>query len=1348
MPDPAAAMANPASTSFDLLGPLVVTVAGTAVRLGGPRQVAVLARLLLTPGQVVSMEQLAESVWDGDLPARPEVAIRSYISNLRRSIEPARHPGDRQSCIESIAPGYRLAVDPGAIDAHRFEQLVAQGRSALGRGDAAPAASHLASALRLWRGEPCEGLVDTDALMAYRSRLAELRLVATEQWFEARLALGEHEALTPDLEAVLAEHPRRERLTELAMLALYRAGRQSEALAACRRLRALLVEQLGIDPGPRVQALEHKILTHDPSLLLPGSATAASPSAPVPIAAHPAGAGPVGGGPGTAEVSVGGGTADDPAAGTTAAADGAAPDGSGHVQGDAPDEGRSSAPDETADAREPGERAPGDEGLLLGDGGADQGFELVLGRTRELAVLAGLEVALDQGRSATVVVTGEPGSGKSALLGKVADRGASAGAAVAWGRCREVARAQVLWPWSQILQHLAAIDSAATGQADPPAHRGGPDPALSELVRAGLVAGPVPGGDPDGRSPVPPRDPGEATALFPAIVRYLRQLAGRRPVLVVIDDAHWADEASLELLAFAGTALSADRVAFSVAWRHTEDGPSTVRRALRDLIRLPGLHRIELAGMPVEAVTELVAILRPDLPQPDVLAPALHEATAGNPFLIRQMLQSATEGAAPGPWPPGPGELLAAVLGPAPPTTVQEQIALRAERAHPSAPAVLTVAALSRTPLTAEVVAEAVELPLDEVEEALEQAVQAGLLVADSPQERTYRFVHPVAARALTAPLTGPRLARLHATLGHARWRAGGPSAELVHHFARARSAGTSLLAARFALMALQESSAFELLAEAEGLAATSLELAAGLGGAEALGMELALIEAQVARLRGESERQLRATAVARSLARRSGGPDAEVLALLAGTGPHPAGPAFAAVAWDGHVDPLAVDISAWPDQEAGNGATDQGWWPVLAARRARLERRIAPSDGGAGNRHDHGGIDRADPGSDPGIALWRERALAALDTGSDEELAALAAGPSSGVAGVAQATGHDRLLARRLATVAGRGAPESTSSPAALIDLDGGTGEGIGSPWHRPPRSVLELDQTLTALSAGLAGGLVAPSAADLIDRLALWSGRTGIAPAAIRWLRCLALWEKGSPAELEAEAGGSTRTGELLAWRAVAAAEGGSPVRAGALLDQALDLDPDPDLDLDLDPDLDPDLDLDPAARAGTGRWGRAERCLLLLAAARAGHGRAIEHFGRRLTPGPPVASALAGMAVIGPVDWFRGVGGLAAGDPKAAATLFERADEIARRHRAPAWRLRALAGLAEAAAMAGDEEGRLRHHAEASAVATATGTGSGWFERWSAGPGAALSPASATTAPTGVHGLQSTSNRFATR
>lgn len=1226
MPDPAAAMATPASTSFDLLGPLVVTVAGSAVRLGGPRQVAVLARLLLAPGQVVSMEQLAESVWDGDLPARPEVAIRSYISNLRRSIEPARPPGDRQSCIESIPPGYRLAVDPGAIDAHRFELLVAQGRSALGRDEAAVAATHLASALRLWRGEPCEGLVDTDALMGYRSRLAELRLVATEQWFEARLALGEHEALMPDLEAVLGEHPRRERLTELAMLALYRAGRQSEALAACHRLRSLLLEQLGIDPGPRVQALEHKILTHDPSLL----AGAGAPPSAAAEGAEPA---------------------TPPVAGAPAAGVEAGPDGV--------------------------------------DPGPGVGPDLVLGRTRELAVLAGLEVALDQGRSATVVLTGEPGSGKSALLGRAADRGASAGATVAWGRCREVAQAQVLWPWMQILQHLAADHGAADGAA----------------------------GEAAGLDGAPPRDPGEAAALFPAIVRYLRRLAAERPILVVMDDAQWADEASLELLAFAGPALHADRVAFAVAWRHTETGPSPARRALRDLIRLPGLHRIELAGIPVEAVAELVATVRPDLPQPAVLAPALHRATAGNPFLVRQMLEAATDTGVPGPWPPDHDELLATLLAPAPSTLIQDQMALRAERAHPAAPAVLTVAALSRTPLTAEVVAEAVELPLAEAEEALEQSVQAGLLVADSPQERTYRFVHPVAARALTAALTGPRLARLHAALGHARWRAGGPPAELVHHFARARSAGTALLAARFALLALHESTSFELLAEAEGLAAANLEVLSALDGAEGLGAELALLEAQVARLRGEPDRQLRASALARSLARRAGGPGAEALAVLAAAGPQPAGPAFAAVAWDGGCSAGPGEPTAPATGLSGAGpavpAADHGWWgPVLAVRQARTGRS--------------GAVPLADPVLVPGrageaepppgwaAALWRERALTALERGTDDELVTLARTCPAGPQGAGH---HDLLLARRLALLAGADVV-GPDQPPSSTGADPEDGRGPTSEPAGPPRSVLDLDRVLTALAAELAGGAVGATAAELSERLGLWSSRTGIAPDLIRWLRCLVLWERGRMAELEACAAGGAGAGPLLVWQAVAAAEGGASARACTLLDRALEgatgVDGDVGLETpligalgggagrDLDVELEAPLDLrasagpepDPAPPAtrpvatvgAVDRWGRAECCLLVLSAARAGHRAAVEHLGHRLVPGPSVAAAFAGLGVVGPVDWFRGLGALASGDAASAAALFERAETIARLRQAPAWRIRAQAGLSGAAAASG--------------------------------------------------------------
>ncbi len=259
--------ANPStSTNFCLLGPVVATVDGADVVLGGRRQVAVLARLLLSPSQVVSMDQLVDALWDGDEPTRPDAAIRSYVSNLRRAIEPHREARAGNSCLVSVPPGYRLVVDRQRIDWVRFEDLVKRGQTFVSEHRYQEALDFLRDALALWQGEPCGGVPETDVFTAHRTRLHEIQTVAVELTFEAQLGLGQYRSVSATIEAAIAENPYRERLTELAMVALYRAGRQPDALALGHALRSRLLDQLGISPGPGIEAIEHKILNHDPSL--------------------------------------------------------------------------------------------------------------------------------------------------------------------------------------------------------------------------------------------------------------------------------------------------------------------------------------------------------------------------------------------------------------------------------------------------------------------------------------------------------------------------------------------------------------------------------------------------------------------------------------------------------------------------------------------------------------------------------------------------------------------------------------------------------------------------------------------------------------------------------------------------------------------------------------------------------------------------------------------------------------------------------------------------------------------------------------------------------------------------
>lgn len=283
-----------------LLGPLRVSAGGSEVSLGGPRQMAVLARLMVTPGQVVSMEQLIDSVWDGGEPARPHVTVRSYVSNLRRAIEPKRRRRAADSCIASSPPGYRLAVQPAAIDWIRFQRLLDEARALAADGDDQAAVVMLRRALGLWRGEACAGLPASEVFEAHRVRLTALRQTAVELLYESLLNQGQHDAVATDIEAAIVADPLRERLTELGMLTLYRAGRQSEALALGQRLRERLRDGLGIDPSPAIEQMELRILNHDRTLHIEPVAQdeerAEEPDAP-PGQPTPAGtgtAGPVG----------------------------------------------------------------------------------------------------------------------------------------------------------------------------------------------------------------------------------------------------------------------------------------------------------------------------------------------------------------------------------------------------------------------------------------------------------------------------------------------------------------------------------------------------------------------------------------------------------------------------------------------------------------------------------------------------------------------------------------------------------------------------------------------------------------------------------------------------------------------------------------------------------------------------------------------------------------------------------------------------------------------------------------------------------------------------------------------
>ncbi len=262
-----------ATTEFRILGPLEVAEGGQLLSLPGARQRALLAILLLHAGEVVSSDRLMDEVWGEDAPDAGSAALRVRVSQLRRALGPAGE------LLVTRPPGYALALAPEQVDLRRFERLVEAGDRALGRGDPASAAESLREALALWRGPPLADFDYAPFAQGAIVRLQDLRLAAIELHIEAQLALGDHARLAGELQALVLEHPLRERLWGQLMLALYRDGRQAEALEAYRAARRTLVEEIGLEPGPGLQDLERRILAHDEGLIVSRAAPASAPRA-------------------------------------------------------------------------------------------------------------------------------------------------------------------------------------------------------------------------------------------------------------------------------------------------------------------------------------------------------------------------------------------------------------------------------------------------------------------------------------------------------------------------------------------------------------------------------------------------------------------------------------------------------------------------------------------------------------------------------------------------------------------------------------------------------------------------------------------------------------------------------------------------------------------------------------------------------------------------------------------------------------------------------------------------------------------------------------------------------------
>jgi DNA-binding SARP family transcriptional activator/tetratricopeptide (TPR) repeat protein len=666
-----------------VLGPLEAVADGEPVTLGPPQQRALLALLLLNANVVVSRDRIIDELWGEQPPATAAKLVQVYVSRLRKALEPDRPRGDSARILVTRTPGYLIAVEAEQLDLGRFERLRGEAREALAAGNPAGAAQKLREALALWRGPPLSDLAYERFAQKEIGRLEELHLAALEERLDADLALGRHADLIGELESLVAEHLLRERLRGQLMHALYRCGRQAEALEVYQDARRALTDELGIEPGRELRELQEAILRQDPAL-------------------------------------------------DHSAVDEAAPEPSRGV---------------------------------------------FVGRRRELAELAG---ALDDalaGRGRLVLLVGEPGIGKSRLADELMAQVRGRGARVIVGRCWEAGGAPAYWPWVQSLR-------AYVRETDPEALRaqlgaGGADlaqllPELHELFSD---------------LPEPPalESEGARFRLFEAASSFLRSAAQARPLVVVLDDLHAADEPSLLLLRFLAREIADSRLLVVCALR---DVDPTMRdplaSALAELAREQRTAHIALAGLSEDDVAEYIELSSETRPAPR-LVEAVHAETEGNPLFVAETVRLLeTEGHIADPdahlrIPPG----------------VRAVIDQRVGRLSERCRSLLVPASVIGREFGLDALSGLSEVPRDQLLDALDEAMAERILGEVPGSPGRLRFGHALIRDTLYDELSPARRMQLHQDAAEALEAVhsddvGPHLTELTHHYVAAAPIGVA----------------------------------------------------------------------------------------------------------------------------------------------------------------------------------------------------------------------------------------------------------------------------------------------------------------------------------------------------------------------------------------------------------------------------------------------------------------------------------------------------------------------------------------------------------------------------
>lgn len=883
---------------FRILGPLEVVSDGRIVELPSAKERALLLDLLLHAGSVVSVGRLIDDLWD-PAPRSANVSLRVLVSRLRKALA-SRPAADR---LATRSPGYLLTLDPGdVVDLPRFDALVARGCLELEEGKPKTAADTLAEAVALWRGPAFGELADLPFARAEAARLEQARLAAIGARIDADLLCGRHTRLVGELEALTAEHPLWERVWAQRMLALYRCGRQADALAAYRDLQQHFRDELGLDPGRELQELERAILKQAPGLDLP----VASPSPRVSAGAElpsgvltflltdiegstamwdscPSVMGDVLGrhdatideivashggillrskGEGDSTLSVFRRASDAGFAALavqqTLAATGW-PEGidlrvrialhTGEMQerdGDyhGPALNRAARLRTLAAGGQifvsevttsllrdhlPQEVALVDRGrhALRGLARDEQVFELIAapaegvaeteanalrpelpapltvwrlrsfaGRERELARLHRLWEQTQSGEVRAALIAGEPGIGKTRLASELAVAAHEAGATVLYGRCDE-GLGSPYQPFVEALRPYIASEPSRRLRADVGTGLAEMTLLLPELAERIPGLGVTTAGDPDA----------DRLRLFDAVLSLLAAGSARAPMVVVLDDLHWASKPTLILLRHLLRAPRGISLLVVGTYRDTElDRSHPLADMLADFRSGAGVERISLLGVDAGAVaTMLEAVLGTGLDaNARALVEAVHRETQGNPFFVGEVLRHLVDtGAIAG------GTVVHADARARLPESVREAVVRRLSRLSDAANQALRVAALVGPRFSLQLLERVVEdadTP-SRLLDAIEEAARARLVIETGAE--TYAFAHELIRQTLNGELTTTRRLRLHRTIAHAleELHVGDREdhlEELAYHYCEAAATGEAEKAIEYATAAAE----------------------------------------------------------------------------------------------------------------------------------------------------------------------------------------------------------------------------------------------------------------------------------------------------------------------------------------------------------------------------------------------------------------------------------------------------------------------------------------------------------------------------------------------------------------